>query len=130
MHTSLRYLIVGSVLLLTGMRDPFHPPPDRCAAGQLAQWRYHGSVNRVGLLQDGQHRWHRVKAGDRLPVGWRVMSVEDKALTIALNAACEPTQWQWQREGTKNESRDNAVADNAQQPGVGGSAKAGHAGGG
>jgi hypothetical protein len=32
------------VLLLTGMRDPFRPPDDPCAIGELAQWRYRGMV--------------------------------------------------------------------------------------
>lgn len=29
---------------LTGMRDPFRPPDDPCAIGELAQWRYRGMV--------------------------------------------------------------------------------------
>lgn len=130
MHSNLRLLILCSVLALTGMRDPFQPPEDRCATGQLAQWRYQGAINQVGLLQDGQKRWHRVKAGDALPTGWQVVSVNEKELIVALDKACEPTQWRWQREGTKNENRDNAFTDDAQQPGLGRSAKAGHAGGG
>jgi hypothetical protein len=39
------------VLLLTGMRDPFRPPDDPCAIGELAQWRYRGMVA-------GQQRRH------------------------------------------------------------------------
>lgn len=39
MRNSARCLLVCSVLLLTGMRDPFRPPDDPCAIGELAQWR-------------------------------------------------------------------------------------------
>ena len=44
MRNSARYLLVCSVLLLTGMRDPFRPPDDPCAIGELAQWRFRGLV--------------------------------------------------------------------------------------
>ena len=37
MRNSARCLLVCSVLLLTGMRDPFRPPDDPCAIGELAQ---------------------------------------------------------------------------------------------
>lgn len=132
MQSNVRFLLLCSLLMLTGMRDPFHPPEDRCAAGQLAQWRYLGvvsSLNSIGILQDGQKRWHRVRTDDRLPVGWRVIAINEKELVIALGEACEPKQWQWQREGTgKNENQDNALADDAQPFGVGGQPKAGHSG--
>ena len=42
MRTSARCLLVSCALLVTGMRDPFRPPDDPCAVGQLAQWHYHG----------------------------------------------------------------------------------------
>lgn len=132
MQSNVRFLLLCSLLMLTGMRDPFHPPEDRCAVGQLAQWRYLGvvsSISSIGILQDGQKRWHRVRADDRLPVGWRVIAIDEKELVIALGDACEPKQWQWQREGTgKNENQDNALADDAQPSGVGGQPKAGHSG--
>ena len=37
MRNSAKCLLVCSVLLLTGMRDPFRPPDDPCATGELAQ---------------------------------------------------------------------------------------------
>lgn len=55
MRTKRRYLLVCAVLMLTGMRDPFRPPDDRCAIGLLSQWRYHGMVNGryiVGMVAD------------------------------------------------------------------------------
>ena len=38
MRNSTRYLLVCSVLLLTGIRDPFRPPDDPLPYGELAQW--------------------------------------------------------------------------------------------
>ncbi|HDR2755730.1 MULTISPECIES: HofP DNA utilization family protein [Enterobacter] len=132
MQSNVRFLLLCSLLLLTGMRDPFHPPEDRCAVGQLALWRYQGivsGISSIGILQDGQKRWHRVREDDRLSVGWRVIAMDEKELVIALGDACEPKQWQWQREGTgKNENQDNALADDTQPSGVGGHPKAGHSG--
>jgi hypothetical protein len=81
-------------------------------------------ISSIGILQDGQKRWHRVREDDRLPVGWRVIAMDEKELVIALGDACEPKQWQWQREGTgKNENQDNALADDTQPSGVGGTPK-------
>lgn len=31
-----------SVLLLTGMRNPFQPPEDLCRMAELSAWRYQG----------------------------------------------------------------------------------------
>ncbi|MFT4290839.1 HofP DNA utilization family protein [Enterobacter sp.] len=132
MRSNVRFLLLCSLLMLTGMRDPFHPPEDRCAVRQLAQWRYLGvvsGISSIGILQDGQKRWHRVRADDRLPVGWRVIAIDEKELVIVLGDACEPKQWQWQREGTgKNENQDNALADDTQPSGVGEHPKAGQSG--
>lgn len=102
MRNSLRYLLVCSVLLLTGMRDPFHPPDDPCAVGELAQWHYRGMVGGVGLLQDGKQRWYRLSLEGRLPAGWRVSAMNETQLVINVGETCEPAQWTWQREGTKN----------------------------
>lgn len=33
-----------SVLLLTGMRNPFQPPEDLCRMAELSAWRYQGAV--------------------------------------------------------------------------------------
>lgn len=101
MRNSLRYLLVCSVLLLTGMRDPFHPPDDPCAVGELTQWHYRGMVGGVGLLQDGKQRWYRLSLEGRLPAGWRVSAMNETQLVINVGETCEPAQWTWQREGTK-----------------------------
>ena len=118
MRNSARYLLVCSALLLTGMRDPFHPPDDPCAIGELAQWHYHGMVRGslvVGILQDGQKRWHRLKTEERLSVGWRVMAMNETELVVDVGAACEPEQWTWQREGTKkHENKDSAIVAGVQ----------------
>ncbi|QLR45044.1 DUF2531 family protein [Enterobacter sp. RHBSTW-00994] len=134
MRISTRYLILCSVVVLTGMRDPFHPPDDLCAAGQLAQWRYQGMVEgitTVGILQDGQKRWHRVRKDEHLPVGWRVISINEREMVVDVGVTCDPARWQWQREGTKtNENKDNALTDGAQRTNSNSKTNAGHARGG
>lgn len=104
MRSKTRLLILLSPLFLTGMRDPFSVPEERCAAGQLSQWRYQGVVSGsrdIGLMQDGQNRWHRVKTQMRLPPGWRVSAIDTQQLTVDVGEMCEPKRWTWQREGTK-----------------------------
>lgn len=57
MRNSARCLLVCSVLLLTGMRDPFRPPDDPCAIGELAQWRFRGMVEgqeTIGIYRMGK----------------------------------------------------------------------------
>ncbi|EMN1411251.1 DUF2531 family protein [Enterobacter cloacae] len=134
MRNSARYLLVCSALLLTGMRDPFRPPNDPCATAELAQWHYRGMVGgqqRVGILQDGQRRWHRLKAQERFPAGWRITAINETELVVDVGDTCDPEEWAWQREGKdKNEVKDSAVAAGVQPPAVGRRAKAGHAGGG
>ncbi|MGP8851037.1 HofP DNA utilization family protein [Enterobacter asburiae] len=134
MRNSARYLLVCSALLLTGMRDPFRPPDDPCAIGELAQWRYRGMVGgqqAIGILQDGQKRWYRLKTHERFPAGWTITAINETELVVDVGDTCEPGTWTWQREGTdKNEFTDNAVADGVQPSAVGRRAKTGHAGGG
>ncbi|AFP71961.1 HofP DNA utilization family protein [Enterobacter kobei] len=134
MRNSAKCLLVCSVLLLTGMRDPFRPPDDPCATGELAQWHYRGMVagqQRLAILQDGQQRWHRMKMRDRFPAGWQITAINETELAIAVGETCEPGQWTWQREGKDtNDVKDSAVAAGVQPPAVGRRAKAGHAGGG
>jgi len=134
MRNSVRSLLVCSALLMTGMRDPFHPPADPCAIEALSQWRYRGMVEgagKVGIVQDGQKRWHRLKQEDRLAVGWRVMAINETELVVDVGETCEPQQWTWQREGAKKNGRkDNTGAGATQPPAVGRRAEAGHAGGG
>ena len=134
MRSKVRYLILFSLLFLTGMRDPFQPPEDSCAVGQLARWRYQGMVSgsmETGILRDGQQRWHRVKRDERLPPGWRVSKMDQQQLTVDVGDLCEPTQWTWQREGTKkSEDKDRAVTGGTQPAPVGRDAKTGHPAGG
>lgn len=134
MRNSARYLLVCSALLLTGMRDPFRPPDDPCAIGELAQWRYRGMVvgqQAIGILQDGQKHWYRLKTHERFPAGWTITAINETELVVDVGDTCEPGTWTWQREGTdKNEFTDNAVADGVQPSAVGRRAKTGHAGGG
>lgn len=134
MRGKARLLILLSPFFLTGMRDPFSVPHESCAAGQLSQWRYLGIVSGgmdIGLMQDGQKRWHRVKTQMRLPPGWRVSAIDKQQLTVDVGDMCEPKRWTWQREGTKkSEDKDIAVADGTQPTPVGRHAKTGHPAGG
>ena len=57
-----RGIIIGmSLLLLTGMRDPFRPPEDRCQIAELTQWHYRGMVGQgervIAIISDSQHKW-------------------------------------------------------------------------
>ena len=134
MRTELRCLILCSLVLLTGMRDPFRPPDDRCATGALARWRYQGMIqsgSAVGIVKDEQVRWHRIRQGERLPAGWQVLTFNETEMVVGLGEGCEPKAWRWQREGTKNETtQENHPADDAQHADVGRSAKTRHSGGG
>lgn len=40
-------LICVSVLMLTGMRNPFLPPEDRCQIAELSTWRFQGMVSQA-----------------------------------------------------------------------------------
>lgn len=42
MKVSRGVLLCFCLLTLTGMRDPFRPPEDRCRIAELSQWRYQG----------------------------------------------------------------------------------------
>lgn len=131
MGRSARWLLLSALFLLTGMRDPFRPPDDICGVGQLAQWRYQGNVSGLGILQNGNKRWYRVKPGDRLPPGWRVVSLDEKALVVEVGETCDPKAWIWQREGIKkDEVKDSDRAAHVLQAAVGRDAKAGHPRGG
>ncbi|MRS91513.1 DUF2531 family protein [Enterobacteriaceae bacterium RIT714] len=118
MRIELRGLILCSLVLLTGMRDPFRPPDDRCAIGKLDRWRYQGavrSVDAVGMVKDEQDRWHRVRQADRLPEGWRVLVVNETEMVVEVGEGCDPKEWRWQREGAKNEThRDSRPANDIQ----------------
>lgn len=51
MKVSRGVLLCFCLLTLTGMRDPFRPPEDRCRIAELSQWRYQG---RCVKASDGQ----------------------------------------------------------------------------
>ncbi len=99
---------IGWILIclpaLTGMRDPFQPPDMRCPDGKEGQWRYAGMVQgptTLGMVQDENARWLRVRVGDNLPTGWRVAAVNKQEMVIDALAECEPRLWRWPREGAK-----------------------------
>lgn len=129
--TAKRWLVAGiSLWLLTGMRDPFEPPEDRCRVAELAQWRYQGMVGQIGLIKDAQQKWRRVQQRDRLENVWTVSQLTPERLILALDDSCEPAQWQWMRQGEKNEvmGSNNRDVDNAHH--AGGKAAKVNAGGG
>lgn len=134
MRISARLLLLLWLLPLTGMRDPFQPPEDRCATGQLQVWRYQGIVSgtqTVGIVRDGQNHWRRVTQGDLLPTGWRIASLDETEMVINTGEGCEPQVWRWPREGTKkDETMDSRDSDDVQQRRSGRHAKTGNAGGG
>ena len=127
MRNDLRCVVLCSLWMLLGMRDPFRPPDDRCAIGQLAQWRYQGRVsnlNAVGLVQDERHRWLRVRPQMRFPAGWRVLSVNENELIVEVGEGCEPKEWRWQRKGTMHEKNtDSRPAADSQSSDIGSRAK-------
>ncbi|SFU17310.1 pilus assembly protein HofP [Kosakonia arachidis] len=97
-------------LLLSGMRDPFQPPPDTCKIAQLNQWLFRGMIqgkHAVGILRDAGKHWHRVTVGELLPTGWRVISITVDELQISTGKDCTPAQWRWKRDGAQNEKMDS-----------------------
>ncbi len=74
MKASRSVLLCFCLLMLTGMRDPFRPPEDRCRIAELSQWRYQGAVRKgerwTGILKDSQQKMatsgRRADAGKRL----------------------------------------------------------------
>ncbi|EHG4951598.1 DNA uptake porin HofQ [Salmonella enterica subsp. enterica serovar Worthington] len=70
MKASRSVLLCFCLLTLTGMRDPFRPPEDRCRIAELSQWRYQGAVRKgerwTGILKDSQQKWRRVEEGQTL----------------------------------------------------------------
>ena len=119
--------------LLLGMRDPFQPPASRCPDAALRQWRYVGVVLGkvpVAIVRDETPRWLRLRHGDTLAQGGRVRALDEKELVIDMPGACEPPQWRWQRQGTKqDENRDRGITAD-RQSGAGRGASPGESGGG
>ncbi|HEX4503580.1 MAG TPA: HofP DNA utilization family protein [Scandinavium sp.] len=102
-------VILLSLPWLVGLRDPFLPPVDRCAASQITIWHYRGMVSsgqlRVGMVVDAGGKWQRLAQGQRLENGWQVTGVEPEHMDMAAGVDCEPSQWRWLKEGTKNDSK-------------------------
>lgn len=69
MKASRSVLLCFCLLTLTGMRDPFRPPEDRCRIAELSQWRYQGAVRKgerwTGILKDSQQNGGEWKKGRR-----------------------------------------------------------------
>lgn len=113
-----RWLLASvSVLILTGMRNPFLPPEDHCQIAALSTWRYQGMVSlgerAIGIVQDGQHKWRRVERNDVLKNGWTISQITAESLILGTGKNCEPTHWQWQRQGAVNEAKDNVDSHDA-----------------
>jgi len=119
--------------LLLGMRDPFQAPVSRCPDAALRQWRYTGVVLGpvpVAIVRDEKSRWLRLRRGDTLAQGGKVRALDEKELVIDMPGACEPPQWRWQRQGTKqDENRDRGITAD-RQSGAGRGASPGEPGGG
>ncbi|HEY2454300.1 MAG TPA: HofP DNA utilization family protein [Scandinavium sp.] len=118
-------LILLSLPWIVGMRDPFLPPEDHCAASQITLWHYRGMVSsgqlRVGMVVDAGGKWQRLAQGQVLENGWKVTGVEPEHMDMAAGADCEPSQWRWQKEGTKHDSKraSGIVADDSHRLGKG-----------
>lgn len=86
MKASRSVLLCFCLLTLTGMRDPFRPPEDRCRIAELSQWRYQGAVRKgerwTGILKDSQQKWRRVEEGQTLENGWTIVRLTAEALTL------------------------------------------------
>ncbi|AMR39170.1 hypothetical protein LG71_25735 [Pluralibacter gergoviae] len=111
----LALLIVVLLPALAGMRDPFLPPEERCRLAELARWRYGGAAGAagqlIGFMQAPDGRWHRLKTGEPLGSGRRVLAIAPDQLEIALDAQCEPSRWRWLKEGAKHEAYSAAGGD-------------------
>jgi len=106
------------------MRDPFAPVVDPCRTAQLSLWRYQGvtqsTQRQIGIMQNGEKKWLRIEVGGRLNAGWRVSEITHEHLAIDVGEGCEPRYWQWKREGTHDDKKDesaNAVGRTAVEPG-------------
>jgi pilus assembly protein HofP len=117
-------LLIAFLPVLMGMRDPFAPPIDRCQTQQLARWHYQGSVGhaqrRIGLLKDGEGKWHRVEPGASFDTGWRLVAISEKEITVGTGEGCDPDRWTWIKEGEKHENLDKPVVLPAGTAGAGG----------
>jgi hypothetical protein len=58
-------------------------------AGAVALSRHGGRTAAIGILQDGQKRWHRLKTHERFPAGWRITAINETELVVDGDT-CEP----------------------------------------
>ena len=127
-------LICSSLLMLTGMRDPFKPPEDRCRIAELPMWRYQGVVSQgerlTGILKDSQQKWRRVEQYQVLENGWTISRLTADSITLETGKGCEPSQWRWQRQGEVNEAMDSRSVDRRDARRTGGESAKRDAGGG
>lgn len=104
--------LLAATLLLSGMRDPFQPPEDKCAVAELVRWRYGGAAGYrdrlTGFIQDAGGKWRRVTAGMRLERGWTVLSIEPERMEIAVGEQCDPSRWHWLKEGAKHDRQKDS----------------------
>jgi len=111
-----KHIVAACMLLLpllTGMRDPFQPVPDRCRFAEIALWRFQGMVDvcgqRVGIVRDPWGAWRRLREGDSLFGGWRIVLLNKEELTLENDAGCSPANWRWRREGTQDDKRNSGT---------------------
>ncbi|EAA5642058.1 DUF2531 family protein [Salmonella enterica subsp. enterica serovar Javiana] len=133
MKASRSVLLCFCLLTLTGMRDPFRPPEDRCRIAELSQWRYQGAVRKgerwTGILKDSQQKWRRVEEGQTQENGWTIVRLTAEALTLTTGKNCAPPQWRWLRQGAGNEAMDSHNTDSLDARRTGGKSGESDAGG-
>lgn len=126
-------LVCFCLLTLTGMRDPFRPPQDRCRIAELPQWRYQGAVRNgarwIGILQDSRQKWRRVEEGQTLENGWTIIRLTAQDLTLTTGKNCAPPQWRWLRQGENNDAMDSNSTDGLDARRAGGKSGKSDAGG-
>ena len=78
-----------SVLILTGMRNPFLPPEDRCQIAELSAWRYQGILSQgarpIGIVQDSQKKWRRIERNDLLKNGWTITQITAQSAAVGTS---------------------------------------------
>jgi len=97
--------------LLTGMRDPFRPLPDRCQFALLGAWRLQGVVmvdeNPVGIAQDPAGRWRRLREQETLLAGWKIVRINKEEVALENGHGCNTASWRMNREGTQDDKTRN-----------------------
>lgn len=97
--------------LLTGMRDPFQPVPDRCQIAQMTHWHWQGVVavngQHVGIVRDPAGNWRRIRQGESLFAGWRVAKLNKEEIALVNTEGCSPARWCWKRKGIQDDKTTN-----------------------